>query len=228
MPESSVAVEHQHPALAHHFEDLAQQKEAATLGMWVFLVTEVLFFSGLFCTYSVYRNWYPAGFEAASSELLVWAGTLNTAVLITSSLTMALAVHAAQLGNRRLLLTFLTVTILLGFVFLGVKSIEYYSEYQVGHVPGFGLPFRFDPEYYKAAQIFYSLYFVMTGLHAIHMIVGIGIMCVMWYWSYARIVDQTYSSPIEISGLYWHFVDIVWIFLFPLLYLLGRHLDRLH
>ena len=224
MPESSLAVERHNPALAHHFESLEHQKDAATLGMWVFLVTEVLFFSGLFCTYSVYRSWYPNGFEAASSELLVWAGTLNTAVLITSSLTMALAVHAAQLGNRRLLLTFLTITMLLGVVFLGVKAYEYWSEYTVGHVPGFGLPFRFDPEYYGPAQIFYSLYFVMTGLHAIHMIVGLGIMSVMWYWSYAGIVNAEYASPIEISGLYWHFVDIVWIFLFPLLYLLGRHL----
>ncbi len=227
MPDSSVAVEHQHhPALAHHFDDLAQQKEASTLGMWVFLVTEILFFSGLFCAYSVYRSWYPQAFEAASSELLVWAGTLNTAVLITSSLTMALAVHAAQTGNRRLLLTFLTITILLGLVFLGVKGYEYHDEYIVGHVPGFGLPFRFNPEFYRPAQIFFSLYFVMTGLHAIHMIIGMGIMAVMWYWAYAGIVDEDYASPIEIAGLYWHFVDIVWIFLFPLLYLLGRHLQH--
>jgi cytochrome c oxidase subunit III len=223
LPESSIAIEHHHhhPALAHHFDNLAQQKEASTLGMWVFLITEILFFGGLFLSYSVYRATYPGAFAAASHEMIVWAGTLNTAVLITSSLTMAMAVHSAQTGNRRLLLIFLSLTILLGLVFLGVKAYEYTTEYREHHVPGFG--FEFEAEYFRQAQIFFSLYFVMTGLHAIHMIVGIGIMSVMWYWSYAGIIDTDYASPIEISGLYWHFVDIVWIFLFPLLYLIGRH-----
>src|SRR5262249_15880297 len=154
--------------LAHHFDDLAQQREATTLGMWVFLVTEVLFFGGLFLVYSVYRSWYPGAFAAASHEMVVWAGTLNTAVLITSSLTMVLAVHAAQTGNRSLLLTFLICTILLGFVFLGVKAFEYYTEYVEHHVPGAG--FQFEKEYVRQAQLFFSLYFVMTGLHALHMI----------------------------------------------------------
>ncbi len=222
MPDSIAIEHHHHPALAHHFDDLAQQKEAATLGMWVFLVTEILFFGGLFLSYSVYRSLYPEAFAAASHEMIVWAGTINTAVLITSSLTMAMAVHSAQTGNRRLLLTFLTITILLGFVFLGIKAYEYTTEYFEHHVPGFG--FQFDAEFFRHAQIFFSLYFVMTGLHALHMMIGIGIMCVMWYWSWAGIVTPEYASPIEISGLYWHFVDIVWIFLFPLLYLIGRHI----
>ena len=211
-----------HPsALAHQFEDLEQQRDATTLGMWVFLTTEVLFFGGLFLLYSVYRSWYPDAFAAASHELLVWAGTTNTAVLITSSLTMALAVNAAQTGRRRALLLFLSCTILLGMVFLGIKAFEYRTEFIEHHVPGFD--FRFDPTFARTAPIFFSLYFVMTGLHALHMVIGIGIMLVMTWWSWDGTITPEYFAPIEISGLYWHFVDIVWIFLFPLLYLIGRH-----
>ena len=200
---------HHNPALAHQFENLAQQKEASTLGMWVFLVTEILFFGGLFATYCVYRH------------LIVWAGTINTAVLITSSLTMALAVRAAQTGERRLLMTLLAATMALGCVFLGIKAFEYYSEYIVHHVPGPG--FQFEAEHYRHAQLFFSLYFMMTGLHAIHMIIGLAVMAVMWWLSYRGIITAEYYNPVEVSGLYWHFVDIVWIFLFPLLYLIGRH-----
>ena len=210
-----------HPALAHHFDSLAQQSEATTLGMWVFLVTEVLFFGGLFATYMVYRSWYPDAFAAASHELDITLGTVNTVVLITSSLTMALAVHAAQLGQRKLLMTFLILTMILGAAFLGVKSVEYYHKFVEHHVPG--ADFRFEKEYIRHAQIFFSLYFVMTGLHALHMVIGIVIMLVMLWWSWNGTITEEYSSPIEISGLYWHFVDIVWIFLFPLLYLIGRH-----
>ena len=210
-----------HPALAHQFDDLGQQKEAATLGMWVFLVTEVLFFGGLFAVYAIYRSWYPAAFAAASHELDVLLGTVNTVVLITSSLTMALAVHAAQTGDRRQLLTFLIVTMILGAVFLGIKAVEYEHKFAEGHVPGAG--FTFEKEHLRHAQIFFSLYFVMTGLHALHMIIGLGIMAWMLWWSWNGTITRDYASPIEISGLYWHFVDIVWIFLFPLLYLLGRH-----
>jgi cytochrome c oxidase subunit 3 len=209
------------PGLAHHFDNLEQQAEATTLGMWVFLVTEVLFFGGLFLVYTVYRSKYPDAFAAASHELVVWAGTLNTAVLITSSLTMALAVNAAQMGNRRLLMLLLAVTMLFGCVFLGVKAFEYYTEFKEHHVPGAG--FQFEAEHFRHAQIFFSLYFIMTGLHALHMIIGLGIMSVMFWWAYSGIITREYYSPIEISGLYWHFVDIVWIFLFPLLYLIGRH-----
>jgi cytochrome c oxidase subunit III len=210
-----------HPALAHHFDSLAQQSEATTLGMWVFLVTEVLFFGGLFATYAIYRSWYPEAFAAASHELDVTLGTINTVVLITSSLTMALAVHAAQLGERKLLMGFLILTMILGTVFLGIKSVEYYHKFAEHHVPG--PDFHFEKEYFRHAQIFFSLYFLMTGLHAVHMIIGIAIMLVMLWWSWNGTITVEYSSPIEISGLYWHFVDIVWIFLFPLLYLLGRH-----
>ena len=210
-----------HPALAHHFDSLAQQSEATTLGMWVFLVTEVLFFGGLFATYMIYRSWYPDAFAAASHELDVTLGTINTVVLITSSLTMALAVHAAQLGQRKLLMVFLILTMILGAVFLGIKSVEYYHKFAEHHVPG--PDFQFEKQHLLHAQIFFSLYFVMTGLHAVHMIIGIGIMLVMLYWAWNGTITTEYFSPIEISGLYWHFVDIVWIFLFPLLYLIGRH-----
>ena len=220
MPDRHAHATH-HPALAHHFDDLAQQKEAATLGMWVFLVTEVLFFGGLFMVYTVYRRWYPDAFAAASHELDVVLGTINTAVLITSSLTMALAVHAAQLGKRHVLMLLLTATMVLGVVFLGIKSLEYYHKFTEHHVPGPG--FQFEKEYVRHAQLFFSLYFLMTGLHALHMIIGLGIMTWMLVWSWRGVITAEYYSPIEISGLYWHFVDIVWIFLFPLLYLVGRH-----
>ena len=214
---------HHHPAgLAHQFDNLEQQKEAATLGMWAFLTTEILFFGGLFMVYTVYRSSYPDAFAAASHELVVWAGTANTAVLITSSLTMALAVHAAQLGQRRLLIVFLLLTMALGCVFLGIKAFEYYTEFVERHIPG--LNYDFEPKYFRNAQLFFSLYFLMTGLHALHMIIGLGVMSVMFWWSWSGIVTEEYYVPIEISGLYWHFVDIVWIFLFPLLYLIGRHL----
>jgi len=206
--------------LAHHFDSLEQQTEAATLGMWVFLVTEVLFFGGLFVVYIVYRTWYPAEFAAASHTLNITLGTINTAVLITSSLTMALAVHAAQLGQRRLIMLFLIATMALGAVFLGIKGVEYYAKFEEHHVPGPGFRFE-EPQFAAHAQIFFSLYFLMTGLHALHMIIGFGIMLFMLGWTWKGSITAEYYAPIEIAGLYWHFVDIVWIFLFPLLYLLG-------
>jgi cytochrome c oxidase subunit 3 len=221
MSDRSSALAYGPPAVPHQFEDRAQQAEVSILGMWVFLVTEILFFGGLFLTYSVYRYWYPAAFAAASHEMVVWAGTLNTVVLITSSLTMALAVHAAQAGERRTLIVFLIATMALGCVFLGVKAFEYRAEFLEHHLPGSG--FQFESAFARQAQIFFSLYFLMTGLHALHMIIGLGVMAVMLWWSWRGVITAQYSSPIEISGLYWHFVDIVWIFLFPLLYLVGRH-----
>lgn len=210
------------PGLAHHFESLEAQREATTLGMWVFLVTEVLFFGGLFLVYAVYRNWYPDAFAAASHELDVTLGGINTAVLITSSLTMALAVHAAQTGKRQLVMLFLIATMALGGVFLGIKSVEYYHKFVEHHIPGPQFQFA-EKEFQLHAQLFFSLYFLMTGLHALHMLIGFGIMLWMLWWTYRGTITKDYYSPIEISGLYWHFVDIVWIYLFPLLYLLGRH-----
>jgi len=217
---------HHNPNLAHHFESMEQQVEASVLGMWTFLVTEILFFGGVLMAYMVYRVWYPDAFAVASSEIAILPGAINTAVLILSSLTMALAVHAAQTGERSRIMFFLVVTMILGATFLGIKGYEYHEKYLEGHIPGFGLPFRFEPEYYRPAQIFFSLYFVMTGLHALHMIVGLGIMTWMFIWVKQGVISTDYYSPIEIAGLYWHFVDIVWIFLFPLLYLIGRHVHH--
>ena len=222
LPDGAAVGQHlAHPALAHQFDDLRQQKEAATLGMWVFLVTEVLFFGGLFAAYSIYRAWYPDAFAAASHHLDLRLGTINTVVLITSSLTMALAVHAAETDNRSRLMLLLTLTFVLGTVFLGIKGVEYYHKFQEHHVPG--PSFQFEAEYFQHAQVFLSLYFVMTGLHAVHMFIGLGVLVWMLVWAWNGTITREYASPIEISGLYWHFVDIVWIFLFPLLYLIGRH-----
>jgi cytochrome c oxidase subunit 3 len=210
-----------HPALAHHFDNLEQQAEAASLGMWVFLLTEILFFGGAFLVYTVYRHMYHDAFVVASHSLDVTLGTINTAVLIGSSLTMALAVHAAQTGSKRLIQVFLVLTMVLGCMFLGIKGVEYAHKFHEHHVPG---PyFAFDAKYVREAQIFFSLYFVMTGLHALHMIIGIGVMLVMLWKASRGQFSPEYYVPIEVTGLYWHFVDIVWIFLFPLLYLIGRH-----
>jgi cytochrome c oxidase subunit 3 len=211
----------QHPALAHHFDNLDQQAEAATLGMWVFLLTEVLFFGGAFLVYTIYRHMYHDAFVVASHSLDVMLGTINTAVLIGSSLTMALAVHAAQVGSRRLIQIFLILTIVLGCVFLGIKAAEYLHKFHEHHVPGQG--FQFEAKYFREAQIFFSLYFVMTGLHALHMIIGIVVMLVILWQASRGAFSAEYFVPVEVIGLYWHFVDIVWIFLFPLLYLIGRH-----
>ncbi len=213
-----------HPVLAHQFDDLEQQKEVSNLGMWVFLATEVLFFGGLFLTYSIYRAWYPDAFAAASRQMVLWAGTTNTVVLITSSLTMALAVRAAQTGERRSVMLFLALTMLLGTTFLGIKAFEYRTEFVEHHVPGPG--FQFEAPHLAHAQLFFSLYFTMTGIHALHMVIGLGIISVMLWWTWRGTITKDYSNPIEVSGLYWHFVDIVWIFLFPLLYLIGRHAGR--
>lgn len=207
--------------VAHQFDDAEQQWRASTLGMWVFLAQEVLFFGGIFAVYVVYRVLYPEAFAVASNHLDVTLGTFNTAVLIGSSLTMALAVHAAQVGHRRALVGWIVATMTLGSVFLGVKVYEYAHKWHEHLVPG---PFfQWHGPHPQQAEIFYSLYFGMTGLHALHMVIGIGIM--LWLVAAARAgrFGPDYHNPVEITGLYWHFVDIVWIFLFPLLYLIGRH-----
>ena len=210
-----------HPPLAHHFESLDQQREAASLGMWIFLVTEIMFFGGMFTAYVVYRSLFPDVFVAGSHHLDIRLGGLNTAILIGSSLTMALAVRGAQLGNRKTLVRFLVLTLVLGLAFLGVKAVEYHHKWVHHLVPGPG--FHLEGPHANEIQLFFSLYFAMTGLHALHMIIGIGL--ILWLLPAAargRYHAQFYH-PIEAFGLYWHFVDIVWIFLFPLLYLIGRH-----
>jgi cytochrome c oxidase subunit III len=217
----------QHPRLQQHFDNLDQQFEASALGMWLFLVTEILFFGGLFTAYMIYRLMYPQAFAEASQELDVVLGGINTAVLIGSSLTMAMAVWAAQLGRRSSQMLFLGLTIGLGVVFLGIKAVEYSHKFEHHLVPGPNFRFESarDPIH---SQLFFSLYFVMTGLHALHMVVGIGLMAVLFVMAFKGRFTKAYHTPIEVSGLYWHFVDIVWIFLFPLLYLIDRHGPVVH
>ena len=216
MADGLAALAHQ-----HQFDDAAQQYEASALGMWVFLVTEIMFFGGLFTAYVAYRSAYPGAFGAASEHLDLTLGAVNTAVLIGSSLTMALAVHSSQLGKRTALITFLLLTMALGSVFLGIKAVEYADKFHHHLVPG--LHFAFAGSDAHQAQIFFSLYFAMTGLHALHMVIGLGVLAVLALQARRDRFGTRYHTPIELAGLYWHFVDIVWIFLFPLLYLIERH-----
>ena len=277
------------PGLQHQFEDMKQQEESVSIGMWMFLVQEIMFFGGLFTVYLVFPSKYPMAFAAGSNHLDAFWGGLNTLVLIVSSLTMALTVYYAQKGNRNMQVVLILLTMFFGAVFLGVKAIEYTSKYEDGLVPVAGLNKKvkenpnaehgaaqakpcyemghgaehtyinprgefqwvdcslvkvaekggfLTPEekigYYSngdidadkfrdKVRIFYWIYFVMTGLHALHMIVGIGLMTWLLWTAWKGTYSHDYFAPVEMSGLYWHFVDIVWIFLFPLLYLLGRH-----
>jgi cytochrome c oxidase subunit III len=209
------------PLLAHHFDSMVQQRTAVELGIWVFLAQEVMFFGGLFLAYTFYRTRYHDAFVEASHHLDVRLGAFNTVVLITSSLTMALAVRAAQRGDTRAVRNWVVATMLLGGAFLGVKAYEYNEKFVDHLVPG--IDFAYHGEHPRGAQIFYLLYFVMTGMHALHMIIGFGIMIALLVWNARGRVSASYPSRVEAVGLYWHFVDIVWIFLFPLLYLISRH-----
>ncbi len=285
------------PGLQHQFEDMVQQEESVSIGMWMFLVQEIMFFGGLFTAYLVFRSKYPMAFAAGSNHLDAFWGGLNTIVLIVSSLTMALTVYYAQKGNRNMQVILIVLTMIFGATFLGVKVIEYTDKYNHSLVPVKGwnkktpegehgksasvvLPFetlaiaaesspsaqvhhanpkgefQIDKEndmklpkmaedgkflteaertgYYSngvldadkfrdKVRIFFYLYFVMTGLHALHMIVGLALMTWLLWTAFKGNYNAEYYMPVEMSGLYWHFVDIVWIFLFPQLYLLGRH-----
>lgn len=237
---------HGHPALQHHFENMDQQREAGTLGMWVFLVTEIMFFGGMFLAYTLYRSKYPAAFASASNHLDITLGAVNTGVLILSSFTMAMAVWCTQVGKRQPPILCLVLTLILGLTFLGIKGVEYSDKYEDNLIPGRLIPGRpFNPKVAqegepfdkhelhllpgastRQVELFYWIYFAMTGMHALHMIIGAGLLSVLIYFSIKGRYDPEYHSPVEISGLYWHFVDIVWIFLFPLLYLLGRHFEH--
>lgn len=235
MPDSTAAPQaHEglhNPALLHHFATEEQQKDSASFGMWIFLGTEIMFFGGLFCAYLIYRGWYFPDFAAASKSINAALGATNTAVLICSSLTVVLAIWAAQTARRGLLLLMLALTMLFGICFLGIKGIEYRDKFEEHHVPGASFSFEHvpvpgHPDQYanpQHAQIFFALYFIMTGLHALHMIVGLGIFMWLFVKAWRGVFTPRYHTPLEIGGLYWHFVDIVWIYLFPLLYLIDRH-----
>jgi cytochrome c oxidase subunit 3 len=227
---------HGHSLVAHQFDDLAQQHEASTLGMWAFLATEIMFFGGALTGYAVYRSSYPEAFAAASAKENWLIGAINTGVLLCSSLTMALAVHSAQLGNRKWIVRWLLITIVFGAAFLGVKAYEYNHLFHERLFPrattfdtprhdhhGNPLPPHFPPQLRGPAQIFYSFYFAMTGLHALHMVIGIGIILYVAGMAWRGRFSPAYHNPVEMTGLYWHFVDVVWIFLYPLLYLIAPH-----
>ena len=210
-------------ALRPQFDDVEQQKDASTLGMWLFLATEILFFGGMFCCYTVYRSAYPAAFGLASNHLNLILGALSTAILIVSSFTMACAVNSAATGARNGLLGFLSLTILFAAAFLVIEMSEWHMLYKEGLMPGFNFTYKdIDPGH---VQLFFCMYFAMTGLHASHVTIGIGILSVMAIRAWRGVFSPAYYTPIEISGLYWHFVDLVWIFLFPLYYLIARHLQ---
>jgi cytochrome c oxidase subunit 3 len=244
------------PNLEHHFHDYEQQRESASLGVWVFLVTEIMFFGGLFTAYILYRSKFPEAFIAGSHQLDITLGTINTAVLICSSLTMALAVRSAQLGRGKAIVGFLIATIVLGSIFLGIKADEYHHKWVEHLIPGesfhleeshlptshgkpvtselptgivgqsradvaLSSPDRTDIQAHT--QLYFFLYFGMTGLHALHMIIGVGLLAWLIRPSWRGRFNADNHNYVEGIGLYWHFVDIVWIFLFPLLYLVGRH-----
>ncbi len=209
-----------HPSyLRHHFADAQQQRESAKLGMWVFLLTEILFFGGLFCAYAIFRAWNPEMFLNAHKALNVTLGTINTLVLISSSLTIALAIHSLQTDKKRNAIIFLVLTLLFAVTFLVIKYFEYSHKIHLGQLPG---------KYYTYTgiagnnpHIFFSIYFGMTGLHALHIIIGIVVIAMMLVKTIRNQFSSEYYTPVEMTGLYWHLVDIIWIYLFPLLYLIG-------
>lgn len=217
--------------LAHHFENLEQQRDSQTLGMWAFLGTEVLFFGSLLAAYAIYSIKFHHAFAVASSHLLLNIGAINTVVLLGSSLTMVLAVHYCRVGNRKLTVCMILATMFLGGVFLGIKTYEYYTDYLEGLVP----VLSFHPAEWTErgvnpghVQLFLMFYYVLTGLHALHMVIGMVIMGIMTYRAKRGDYPPENYIPVELIGLYWHFVDLVWIYLFPLLYLFGAGMAAGH
>jgi cytochrome c oxidase subunit III len=219
------AAGHHHPPhLQHHFVSSEQQFESAKLGMWLFLITEILLFSGMFVAYTVYRSWHPEVFTIASEALNPWMGGLNTLVLLASSLTVALSIHMAQTDNRRGLVINLVLTVLLAGVFMVVKYFEYTEKFHGGVFPGGNFAPHGDHygflEGLPYAPQFFSIYFVMTGIHGFHVLVGMGLLTWLAVRASRGHFSSTYYTPVELVGLYWHLVDIIWIFLFPLMYLI--------
>ena len=209
-----------HGEVSHQFEDIEQQNESYIVGMWTFLATEVMFFGGLFLAYTVYRWKYPGVFYEGHRLLDLRLGLVNTTILLTSSLFMALAVHYAQLRHRRMQLLMLGLVLLCAFAFLGIKAVEYAAKFEHHLVPGAG--FQQAGPNAEQLQLFFGLYFAMTGLHGVHVVVGILVLGTILLLTAVRHPSVRDHIPIELAGLYWHFVDIVWIFLFPLFYLIPR------
>lgn len=204
---------------ADHFETLAKQSHAARLGMWIFLSTEVLLFAGLFVSYTYYRYLFFTDFVKASHHLKTWIGTTNTFILLTSSLTVALAVHFARHGRGKLAAAFLAASIALGLSFMGFKALEYWEDVQEGMLPGRYLA---NPEILSAgAGMFFTLYWIMTALHALHVTAGLTVLTGITVLAWRGVFSKEYDTPIELGAMYWHLVDLVWIFLWPLLYLVS-------
>ena len=243
---------HRTGELFGQFKTLEQQKDSANLGMWIFLVTEVMFFGGIMLVYTLNRHVYFPAFAMGSNTLSLKLGGINTLVLLASSFTMAMAVWSAQVGKKQLISMFLVLTVLLGFVFFGIKYVEYAQKFHHHLVPGRSFDIFYcsnnpdkcsdisaeemeverdllkktlalDPDLNAHAQLYYSAYFGMTGLHALHMIIGAGLLFWLLKNSLTGIYTPQWNTPVDTVGLYWHFVDIVWIYLFPLLYLIDRH-----
>jgi cytochrome c oxidase subunit 3 len=236
--------EHEHPPYQrHHFESMEQQVDATNFAMWLFLLTEIMFFGGLFTAYMIFRNWYYPAFVEASHQLSITLGTANTAVLITSSFTMAMGVWCAETRRKTGLVLCLILTFVLGLVFLGIKYDEYHEKWEKHHIPGLHYSMQsftnpasdpevhnnypddkpLDPGMARHTELYFSLYFAMTGMHALHMIIGICILGFMIFRARAGAYTTGHVTFVENFGLYWHFVDIIWIFLYPLLYLISRH-----
>lgn len=237
---------HHDPHLAHHFEDRAQQDESHSLGLWIFLATEIMFFGGLFLAFTVYHVLYPEAFGLASSRLDVNLGVINTVVLLVSSFTMAMAVHSAQVGKRNRLLVYLAITFLCACGFMVIKGKEWTTKYEHHNIPGPSFSFKLDdphaaetghaltaaqqeailvkdPYVERHAQMFFVMYFCLTGLHGFHVLCGMGIIAWMFVRARRNEFGPTWNTPIELTGLYWHLVDVIWIYLFPLIYLIHRH-----
>lgn len=209
---------HSNSHVAHHFVDSDQQFESSKLGMWLFLVTEILFFGGLFVAYIVFRAWHPDLFIQAAETLNTTLGAINTVVLIVSSLTIALAIRAAQLNQQKNLLLYLGSTIALATTFMVIKYFEYMDKFSKGIYPAGS--YSYTGIEHEMAGVFYSIYYMMTGLHGIHVVIGIGIIAWLMIKAKKGAFNSEYYTPVEITALYWHLVDIIWIFLFPLMYLI--------
>lgn len=208
-----------HPAhLQHHFVDSEQQFESAKLGMWVFLVTEILFFGGLFCAYIVFRAWHPDLFTQAATQLNTLWGGVNTLVLIGSSLTVAMAIRSAQLNQKKGIIINLFITLALAGVFMVIKYFEYTHKFHEGIFPG--SYYTYTGIEHPQANLFFSIYYMMTGLHGLHVLIGMGLMIWLIIRANKNEFSSEYYTPVEMVGLYWHLVDLIWIFLFPLLYLI--------